>query len=287
MTGFGRGQSQIGGSRIIVELRTLNHKFQDIRLHLPPELLCLEETINKKIRLSFIRGRIDLSVRYEGSGGQVVRLDKDLAQSCLKELKQLSDDLGLSEPVSLDILSTIPQVFQVEALHDPEDQKTALLDAVDQAITAAQSMRGREGKTLETDFESRLNEIERYVRQIRDQSSTIAESLMSRLKLRVQKLIQNEEIKLDEDRLEMEVALLADKSDIAEELTRLVSHVDQFRKISAEKGAVGKRLDFLIQEMAREASTIGAKGQDAPLRHLIVDLKGELSRMKEQIQNIE
>lgn len=285
MTGFGRGQAALSGGRLIVELRTVNHRYQDVRLHLPPELVAVDEDVDQRLRAAFARGRIELTLRLQGKAPVSIRLDTDLAKSCLEELDALRRDMGLQEPVSINMLAAVPQVFLQETSFDHEELKTITIDALDQAIEAAESMRIREAEALAVDFDKRLRHVAELVTTLLELSEKIAPQAVERLRLRLERLLSDGH--LDEWRLAQEAAILADRSDVIEELTRLRSHIDQFRTIARESGPVGRRLDFLLQEMAREASTIGSKAQDAAIQHLIVDLKGELARMREQIQNIE
>lgn len=285
MTGFGRGQAALSGGRLVVELRTVNHRYQDTRLHLPPELVVVDEDVDRRLRAAFARGRIELTMRLQGKAPVSIRLDTDLARSCLEELDALRRDMGLQEAVSINMLATVPQVFIQEATFDDDELKAATLDAVDQAIEAAEAMRIREAEALAIDFEERLQLVSNLVTTLLELSENVAPQAVERLRLRLERLVT--EGHLDEWRLAQEAAILADRADVIEELTRLRSHVDQFRTISREPGPVGRRLDFLLQEMTREASTIGSKAQEASLQHLVVDLKGELARMREQIQNIE
>jgi uncharacterized protein (TIGR00255 family) len=224
-------------------------------------------------------------LRLQGKSPVTIHLDTDLARSCLEELDALRRDMGLEESVSVNVLAAVPQVFLHETNIDDDELKRATHEALDQAIEAAQAMRLREAEALASDFEKRLLHVEELVSSLLELSEDIAPRALERLRERLERLLKDGH--LDEWRLAQEAAMLADRSDVTEELTRLGSHVDQFRTIARESGPVGRRLDFLLQEMTREASTIGAKAQDPSIQHLIVDLKGELARMREQIQNIE
>ena len=285
MTGFGRGQAALSSGKVIVELKTLNHKYQDVRLHLAPELVVVDEEVDRRLREQLTRGRIELTAKLQGRAPVAVRLDKALARSCLEELEELREQMGLSQPVSMDVLAAIPQVFLQETSFSPEEVRDAVFEALDQAIAANKAMRVREAEALSRDLDSRLDHVKELVAEIDETSKEVAPRVLERLRQRIARLITDGQ--LDESRLAQESALIADRCDVAEELTRLDSHVDQFRRIGAESGPVGRRLDFLLQEMAREASIIGAKAQDAEVQHLIVELRGEITRIREQIQNIE
>jgi uncharacterized protein (TIGR00255 family) len=287
MTGFGRGQAALASGRVTVELRTVNHKYQDVRLHLPPELSELEPEIEARLRGTFPRGRIELSAKLLGCGTCAVALDRELARRCLEELDALRQEMGLAEPVSINVLAAIPEVFHQGSVLDPETSRHALTSALEQAIAATEAMRSREAAALATDFDERLEGVSAIVANLQTLADGVPERTLERLQKRIARLLEQHKDALDESRVAQEAALIADRADVAEELTRLRSHIAQFRAILAEEGTVGRRLDFLLQEMAREASTIGAKAQDAEVQHRVVDLRGELNRMREQIQNIE
>lgn len=288
MTGFGRGRAQLGRGWIAIELRTVNHRFLDVRIRLAPELAAGEELVERIIRSRFSRGRLELSARLEGDPGGVACLNRDLARRYLNELEELRVELGLPAPVSIDVLACVPEVFQVSGNIEQQELERALQTAVEQGIDVALSMRRREGEATGRDLEERLCSIEVLIPQIEQRAAEVPTNAHLRLRTRLARLLDGESCQeIDEARLAQELAMLADRSDVSEELARLRSHLDQFRKIAAEDGAVGRRLDFLLQEMAREASTTGAKAQDAQLQHLVVELRGELTRMREQIQNIE
>jgi uncharacterized protein (TIGR00255 family) len=287
MTGFGRGQADVDGGRVVVELRSVNNRFHDLRVHLAPELAGAEAEVDRKLRERFSRGRVELSARIVGRAPVGVRVDRELARSCLRDLEAVRREMGLVEPVSINVLAAVPQVFVQEPFCEPEAITRAVLEAVEQAITSAEAMQRREAEALALDFEGRLELIGRTIDQVDAAARLAGPAILERLRARIRRLVEDDSHQIDEARLTQEAALAADRSDVAEELTRLRSHVAQFRTIAGEGDLVGRRLDFLLQEMAREAGTIGAKCQDAELQHLIVDLRGELSRMREQVQNIE
>lgn len=287
MTGFGRGQTALGRGHITVELRTVNHKYQDIRLHLAPELSPFEHNVESILRKNFPRGRIELTAKLLGCGSTSVALDKELARQCLTDLEALRVEMGLVEPTSINVLAAVPEVFQQGTLLNRDDTAQALDDAVAQAIASTDQMRNHEGQALARDLDQRLDTIAGLVEQLRELAAGVPQRALERLEKRLAHLLDGRSDVVDESRIAQEAALIADRADVTEELIRLRSHIDHFRAISQEQGTVGKRLDFLLQEMNREASTTGAKAQDAEVQHIIVDLRGELNRIREQIQNIE
>lgn len=288
MTGFGRGASAAGATRVVAEVRSVNHKYADVRVSLPQELACLGEELEAALRTRFARGRVEATVRLDGPVGGGVSLDKELARSVLVALEELRKELGLTEPPSVSALAALPLVFQQVSTPDGgEALRAAARDAVDQALEAAEAMRRAEGGALARDFDARLALLEAQMPPMRALAAEVAPAALERLQARILRLLEGTPGGIDEARLAQEAAMLADRADVAEELTRLDSHLAQFRAIAAEEGPVGRRLEFLLQEMGREASTIGAKAQDARLQHMVVDLRGEIARMREQVHNIE
>lgn len=287
MTGFGRGQAALGEGRVVAELRTVNHRYQDCRLHLPPELSDLEEALDRQLRGRFRRGRVELTIRLRGRTGHSFRLDRELALGVLAELESIRDAAGLERPVSVDVLATLPELFEAGEATDAEGALESVSSAVDQAAAAADQMRQREAEALERDFHQRLDAILATVDQLVTLTTEATAQVLERIRGRVNLLLEGTGHQVDDARLLQEVALIADRADVSEELTRLRSHVEQFLQIATEDRAVGRRLDFLLQEMAREATTIGSKVQNAEMQHLIVELRGEIARLREQVQNIE
>jgi len=286
MTGFGRGRAQLGAGWIAVELKTLNHRFLELRLHLSPELTGGEDLVEKVLRSRFSRGRVELTARLQGDPAGVSCLNRELARRCLRELEELRVELGLPTPVSIDVLAGVPDVFVASGDLAGDALEQALAAAVEQGVQSVTDMRCREGEATRTDLEERLRVIEGLLPRIEARAAEVPTIARDRLRARLARLADGE-LEIDEERLAQEIVVLADRSDVSEELARLRSHIDHFRAIAAEDAEVGRRLDFLLQEMAREASTTGAKAQDAQLQHLVVELRGEISRMREQVQNVE
>jgi len=287
MTGFGRGETSLGAGRVAAESRSVNHRTLEVRLHGPKETLPLTGEIGEIGRRHAQRGRLEVHVWIEGDTGARAVLDRELARDAFRALTTLRDELAPGEPVPLSLLATVPDLF-TPASNGPSDAlRGAVLSAVDRSLGALDEMRDREGAALATDIGSRLSTTRSLADQIRTRVPDAVAQQRRRLRERVERLTVDTAAQLEPARLEQEIALLADRTDIAEELTRLQSHFDQLETLLAQSDPIGRKLDFLLQELAREANTIGAKSQDASIAHLVVDLKAEIERMREQAQNVE
>lgn len=289
MTGFGAGSAilsgaHLTGAQIAVEIRSVNHRFLDLRVRAPEQLPHLASVIESLARERVTRGRFDVTVRFEGALGALA-IDKDRARSVFAALKELRDELAPNTEVPLGLLSTVPELFVPAVQRDAEALNEALALAFDRAKVALDEMRAREGETLASDFRDRLATLRTRTARIGARAPDVVETYRKRLAERVERMRPG--LGLDQARLEHEVVLFADKIDIAEELTRLAGHIAHFEGMLGSDDSVGRRLDFLLQEMSREVNTIGSKCQDLEISHAVVDLKTEIERMREQVQNVE
>lgn len=283
MTGFGRGEAVAGAVLLCVELRSVNSRFREVKARLPRELAALEAEACGLVGESFARGRFDLHVRrsVEGSGRRVV-LDEELAHR-YRELAR-----GLGGEVSAERLLALPGVVHVvESEVDLEVERGLLREAVAQACLGLAGMRVAEGAALRADLLAGLDAIAGRLVEVREVASRAPERLQERLSERLRRLVR--EVPVDSWRLAQEVALLADRADVAEELARLDSHLAQFRAALGAGGpaGVGRKLDFLLQEMNREVNTLGSKAVDVELGGAVVDMKTLLERLREQVANVE
>lgn len=288
MTGFGSGTASSGEEEIAVELRLVNAKFCEVKARLPRELSALEGAAVRQVKERLARGAVELSVRRNGSGGSVLapRVDLDLAARYAQSLRELRDRLNLAGDLTLGDLIRAEGVVQLEERPpDLEAAGEALRVALDRALDRLVAMRSEEGRALEADVAFRLETIGRLVAEVEREAPQAVRHQHERLAERVRELAAGVEV--DPQRLAQEVAILADRSDVAEEITRLQSHLAQFRQLLASEEPVGRRLDFLVQEMNREVNTIGSKSQWAPIAARVVELKAEIERIREQIQNVE
>jgi uncharacterized protein (TIGR00255 family) len=292
MTGFGRAGFEVGELAFEVELRTVNHRYLDARVKLPRLLAGFEGDVRARLQARLGRGKVDLSVTSPAGAVPAPRLEIDLeaARQYLRAVRELGDREGVGGEMGVAQLLGLPGVARfVEPELDAECLREGLERAVEAALDAADAMRAREGAALERDLRARLLRVEELVIDVESRSDAVQRGVRERLRRRAEQLRQEAGM-LDEARLHQEIVLAADRLDVSEELVRLRSHVEQFRRILDEAGPgkpVGRRLDFLLQEFGREANTIGSKASDAPVAHWIVELKTEIERLREQVQNLE
>jgi uncharacterized protein (TIGR00255 family) len=287
MTGFGAGRASAGGEQLDVEVRSVNHKFCEVKVRVPRELSALEVDAGRAVKERVARGGVDVTVRRGGPGGGVApRVDVALAEAYARAYEEIRARLGLRGELSIaDIVAAEGVVRLDERALDLEGAREALRMALGQAIDALLAMRAREGEALARDLAGRLDTVEGVVARIAELVPQSVEHHRARLAERVQELTRG--IALDPGRLAQEVALFADRTDVAEEVTRLRSHLAQVRALLGSGEPAGRKLDFLVQEMHREVNTIGSKSQSAEIAALVVTAKAEVERMREQVQNVE
>jgi uncharacterized protein (TIGR00255 family) len=292
MTGFGRASFQVDELCFDVEVRSVNHRYLDSRVRLPRLLSSCEADVRARIQARFARGKVDASVNSAGGGAAPAHLeiDVDAARAYLGAAAALERDDSVPGSLDVGVLLGLPGVSRfVEPQLSAEALREALLGAVDSALEALAGMRAAEGGALEKELLERVAAVERMVVSLESRASLVQDAVRERLRRRSEQLARETGLH-DEARLHQEIVLAADRLDVTEEIVRLRSHVEQFRAIVAEAGEgkpVGRRLDFLLQEFGREANTIGSKGSDAPIAHEIVELKTEIERIREQVQNVE
>lgn len=287
MTGYGRGTCEVAGRRLVVEARSVNHRFLEIKLRLPWSDAGVEAQVTQAVRARLGRGAVTVGVRDEGGGAaQAVRADVGLARQYARALEQIRDAAGLNEPLSLEVLAAQPGIITVgEGVSDPDVLWRALQPGLDAALTALVAARVREGAALRDDLRARLATLETMARELAELTREQPEAYRKRLRERLERALKPGDV--DAQRLAQEVAILADKADVSEELTRLSAHLAECNRLCDDGEAAGRRLDFLAQELHREVNTIGAKSQSAAVAARIVDAKAELERLREQIQNVE
>ena len=286
MTGFGLGEAPLRRGRVTTEVRSLNHRFLELRIRLPPELVDHTFFVEQLCRERLGRGRYDVSVRIDAAALPAVDLDAGRARVMYAALARLRDELCPGTELPLSILAGVPGLMVTTEAADAGSSQQALADSVRMALESLDQMRGVEGASLAAELRARLGALSGLVAMLRERAPEVVTGQEKRLAERVARMLGGTE-GLDPARLAMEVALLADRGDITEELVRLGSHFGQFAELLETAGPSGRRLDFLLQEMAREANTVGAKCQDASLSHLVVSLKADIERLREQVQNIE
>jgi uncharacterized protein (TIGR00255 family) len=288
MTGFGRGEVQAGNRVWATELRCVNNRFLDLKIKLPRGYCALEERIRKLVSASLQRGRVDLVMNVSGDFSDLmkVHVNIELARTYQKALTEMGNELSISGGTDLAFLASISDILvREQESENLEDVWTALCPALEEALVNCETMRRQEGDTLLADLVSRLQFFSEVVEQVATAVPELLAQRKAMLQERLEKLLGNTQ--LDPLRLAQEVVILADKTDVTEELVRLRSHMQQFRSFLEEDGAVGRKLDFLVQEFLREVNTLASKISDARIAHLTVELKSELEKIREQIQNIE
>jgi uncharacterized protein (TIGR00255 family) len=287
MTGFGYGETAVVPSgKLVVELRALNHRFLEVRARASRELADVVTHAEIAVRERFTRGRIEVVVRGEAIVTAAPALDQERAERAYRELVALRDKLAPGEPVPLSLLGAVPDLFAPQEAAS-EGLRDALKRAFDVAARDLDTMRAREGGALERDMRAHLERIMTLGREVEAQAPSALSAAHTRLRERVARLASSPEGTLDKARLEQEIAILADRSDVAEEIARLRSHSEQLAVLLGHDGPVGRRIDFLLQEMTREANTIGSKSADVAIARAVVELKVEIERMREQAQNVE
>ena len=287
MTGFGSGAAAAMGIQVRVELRSVNSRFLDLQVRCPTVVQEVEQAVRERLQKRIGRGKVAVAIYWEEEeeSQPLPVLDEEVARAYLEQLRLLQELGGLEGRADLGLVAGLPGLFrtQVRAV-DPQQTLQLVLEGVDRALEDFERMRQREGQTLEKDLRARLEAVKRCLGQVGELADEVGQQIQARLRERLEELLQPG--KVDEERLALEVALLAEKSDIAEELVRFNSHNDQFAAALDKGGEVGRRLNFLLQEMHREANTISSKSNDARVIHLVVEIKEEVERLREQVQNL-
>jgi uncharacterized protein (TIGR00255 family) len=288
MTGFGRGEAAGGAGRIVVEMKAVNHRFSEVVFRMPRQFGAMEEPARKLILTEVSRGRLDVFVTWEASArAKGVQVDKELAIAYYNALKELGEAIGSNAELTLDTLARLPDVLKVaDGESTAEELWPAFEAALLQAVGNLVAMRVREGALLVEDLSARISRVEALRDVVAQRAPQVVEEYRNRLARRLEELLPQGNA-VDPQRLAQEVALFADRSDISEELQRLGSHIAQFRQALASGEAVGRKLDFLVQELGREVNTIGSKANDAAVTAQVVEAKSELEKIREQVQNAE
>ena len=289
MTGFGRGESRNDDvGRIVVEMKAVNHRFSEVVFRMPRQFNQLEEQARKAVQSRVARGRVDVFVSWDPAAkAKGVKVDKELAMAYYNSLKELGREIGSNSTLTLDTLARLPDVLKVEEGEVSAEGLGPLFEeAVTTAVESLIAMREREGAAQAADLHSRARKLEALSQAIAQRAPQVVDEYRLRLVRRLDELLPAGNT-VDPQRLAQEVAIFADRSDIAEELQRLDSHLDQFRATLAGGESIGRKLDFLVQEIGREFNTIGSKANDVATTSQVVEAKSELEKIREQVQNIE
>ena len=288
MTGYGRAVETVNGREFTVEIRSVNNRYLDCTVKLPRSFSFAEEAVKAAVKAAVSRGKVDvyISVRSETEADVQVTLNKPVLEGYLSAMRQMVEDYGVKDDISVSVLSRMSDVFVVDKPKADEDQlKADLLSVVDKALLAYDAMRVTEGLALENDLRSRAATILELVSQVEEQNPKTVSDYRKRLEEKMREVLENKSI--DESRILTEAAIFADKVAVDEETVRLRSHLEQMDEMLRGSGGIGRKLDFLLQEMNREANTTGSKCTDVKVARIVVDIKAELEKIREQTQNIE
>ena len=286
MTGYGRAFRERDGRQMTIELKSVNHRFLDLAFRMPRNLMFMEDAARKAIGARLSRGHVDVFVTYRNlrTDARTVTVDRALYDAYARALDTVAEG-GLRDDRSLMSIARLPDVLVVTEAEEDQDAVTALmLDTLAEALDQLIAMRAREGEAMRRDLNEKVDAIERMTGEVEARYPQTVEAYRARLKAAVEELIATD---VDETRLLTEVAIMADRSAIAEEIVRLKSHVAALRKLFEEDKPIGRRIDFLVQELNRETNTISSKSQDIPITRLVVDMKAEIEKLREQLQNVE
>lgn len=287
MTGFGRANLEKNSREYIIEIKSVNHRYNDISIKTPRNLLFLEEKIRKSVLNRVSRGKIDVYITYLnfGSEGKKVIINRDLAKLYIDELKMMANENEIDSDIKVTEISKFPDVLTLEENEDQEAIEEELIECLNMALDKFTNMRMQEGNVIKKDLEERIKKVEDNTKKISEYSSGLVSEYIVKLENRINEILKTDVV--DKNRLAQEIVIYSDKCSVEEELTRLKSHIIQFRELINKDEPVGKRLDFLIQEMNREVNTIGSKSGNIEITNSVVELKTVLEDIREQVQNIE
>lgn len=287
MTGYGQGKNSIDGREYTVEIKTINHRYNDMTVKLPRYLNFLEDKIRKYISNTINRGKTDvyITLRNMSDKGRNLKIDRSLAGMYVTELRSVAEEYGLKDDITASSIARMPDIFVAENESLEDLYWDELKVALDGALSSINSARIVEGERLSQDIQNRLDKIAEYVEKVSNSSEKLLEEYKIKLQNRIAEL-QAESV-VDENRLGIEIVLFADKSSICEEVTRLRSHIESFKNMLNSDGPKGKKIDFLIQEMNRETNTIGSKANAIGITDCVIEMKNEIENIREQVQNIE
>ena len=277
MTGYGRHESVLHGRTLVIELKSVNNRYLDCNVRLPRVYICAEDGVQRRVKAAISRGKVDVYVNIENN---------TVAAGYMEALRTMADTFGLESNVSIDLLAKFPDVFKVDKVPEDLEELTADIHAVtEEALRDFDAMRSREGEKLEADLLGRLVTLENFTHQVEQRSPQTVADYRARLTAKLQEVLADRQ--LDESRVLTEAAIFADKVAVDEETVRLHSHIAQFREMLAGGSPIGRKLDFLIQEMNRETNTIGSKCNNLEISTIVVNMKAEIEKIREQVQNIE
>lgn len=289
MTGFGRGTATGDSFSVTVDLKTVNNRFLDVSIKLSSDMQALETIIKRTISDRLSRGRVDVNLQYDRTAEISYDLNRPMISGFLSAMKEMQEEFGLAGEPDLNVVARLPNVVQPRKDEIGPDFTAGVEQALAAALESLEKMRGKEGGMLKDELSGRLDEIERRLQPIIAESGSIGEEYQQRLTKRITDMLakSDTQIDLDQARMAQEIAFIADRSDISEEIARLTTHIEHFRQIMEEEKEVGKRLDFLTQELNREANTITSKTNNMTVKENALQIKSEIEKIREQVQNVE
>ena len=288
MTGYGKGSLNIEGREYQVEIKSVNHRYLDLNIKMPRTLSYLEESVKKQISEKIKRGKIDVFITFENNSqeGKNIKINKELAKIYINQLKELAQEENISSNIEVIDVAKFPDVLTIKIDQEDEKIKNEIIQVTKEATNKIVEMKSIEGEKIAHDLIGRIERIERKIEEISKKSTGLIEEYVVKLEKRIKEILKTEQV--DKTRLAQEVVIYADKCSIEEEITRLKSHIYQFKNLIADNNeTIGKKLDFIIQEMNRETNTIGSKANNLEITNGVIDIKTELEDIREQIQNIE
>ena len=287
MTGYGRANLSENEREYQIEIKSVNHRYLDVSVKMPRQLSYLEDTIKKEISNKVKRGKIDVFITFNNNSleGRSIKINTELAKAYIDELKKLAEKENILSDIQVTDISKYPDVLNIQNNQDDEIIKEEVIKTIKIAIENFVEMKQVEGKKISEDLIIRLDKIQGKVEEISTLSTGLIDEYIVKLEARIKEILKNQEI--DQARLAQEVVIYADKCSVEEEITRLNSHIMQFKNLLNSDEAVGKKLDFIVQEMNRETNTIGSKANNLDITNRVIDLKTEIENIREQIQNIE
>ena len=289
MTGYGKQSLNVDGREYQIEIKSVNHRYLDINIKMPKTLSYLEETVKKEISGKIKRGKVDVFITYENNSkeGRNITINKELARLYIEQLKELAEEEKISSNIEVMEIAKFPDILTIKADEEDEKIKQEIIQVTTEATNKIVEMKAIEGEKIAQDLLQRISKIENKIMEISSKSTGLIEEYVVKLEKRIQEILKTEEI--DKSRIAQEVVIYADKCSIQEEITRLKSHIYQFRNLitNNQNETIGKKLDFIIQEMNRETNTIGSKANNLEITNGVIDIKTEIEDIREQIQNIE
>lgn len=288
MTGYGRGEYIDGNRRAVVEINSVNHRYFDANIRMPRLILFFEEDVRKYLKKYIARGKMDIYISYysEAKEDISISINKTLCREYVDILRNLKNEFNLIDDISTTSIAKLPDIISIEKKADDTEQIWYIIkEALKQAVNTFTSMREKEGMLLKTDLVEKGDNLFQMLKQVEQRTPEVAKQYKQKIESRITEALEN--VDVDSNRILTEVAIFAERSSIDEEITRLYSHIQQLQEILHDGGVVGRKLDFLIQEMNREVNTIGSKANDKIITQYVIELKSEIEKIREQVQNIE